>query len=110
MQYLVLGVLLEHEALSGAALARRAFMRPQSMQDIIRALENKGYITRQSAADDRRERSISITPEGVALMRELESRIAAFDAALCEGLTVDEEQVLRGMLRRVRANAKAFQG
>lgn len=110
MQYLILGVLLEHKALSGAALARRSFMRPQSMQDIIRALENKGYITRRSVVDDRRERVISITSDGISLMRGLEPRIAAFDAALCEELTPAEDQQLRGLLRQVRTNAQSFQG
>lgn len=108
MQYLILGVLLEHQALSGAALARRTFMRPQSMQDIIRALEVKGYIQRTQTLADRRERLISITNAGVELMHELEPRIATFDSMLCHGMTSEEEVQFRKLLRRARSNAQNF--
>lgn len=108
MQYLTLGVLMEYASLSGAALARRTFMRPQSMQDIIRALETKGYVQRAQAIEDRRERVISITQSGAGLMRELEPKIATFDAALCQGMTTEEEALFRTLLRRARANAKNF--
>lgn len=108
MQYLTLGVLLEHESLSGAALARRTFVRPQSVQDIIRALESKGYIQRAQPAQDRRERLISISVSGAALMRELQPKIATFDAALCQGMTTEEEALFRTLLRRVRVNAQNF--
>ena len=108
MQYLTLGVLLEHESLSGAALARRTFVRPQSMQDIIRALEAKGYIQRDQTTEDRRERVISITEAGAELMRELEPRIATFDAALCHGMTSQEESQFRALLRQASANAQSF--
>ncbi|HEY4535060.1 MAG TPA: MarR family transcriptional regulator [Enteractinococcus sp.] len=108
MQYLTLGVLLEHEALSGAALARRTFVRPQSMQDTIRALEAKGYIQRYQTSADRRERVISITDAGVELMRELEPKIATFDAALTHGMTSQEEATFRSMLQQVQANAQRF--
>lgn len=108
MQYLTLGVLLEHEALTGAALARRTFVRPQSMQDTIRALEAKGYIERVHATQDRRERVITITESGADLMRELEAKIATFDAALCQGMTPEEEAQFRASLRRAKANAQHF--
>lgn len=110
MQYLTLGVLLEHSALSGAALARRTFVRPQSMHDTIRALEAKGYIQRTQPTADRREKVVSITPAGVAKMRDLEPTVAAFDAALCNGLSAEHEHLFRGMLRQVRANAQHFEG
>ncbi|OAV61560.1 MarR family winged helix-turn-helix transcriptional regulator [Enteractinococcus helveticum] len=108
MQYLTLGVLLEHEALSGAALARRTFVRPQSIQDTIRALEAKGYIERVQTTQDRRERVISITESGAELMRELEPKIATFDAALSQGMAPTEEAQFRALLRRAKANAQHF--
>ena len=109
MQYLTLGVLLEHEALSGAALARRTFVKPQSMQDIIQALEAKGYIERKRPQEDRRERVISITDSGAALMRQLESRVAAFDTALCDDFSAAEEAQFRNLLRRAGVNAQAYE-
>lgn len=110
MQYLTLGVLLEHSALSGAALARRTFVRPQSMHDTLRALEAKGYIERTQPTADRREKVVSITPAGAAKMRDLEPTVAAFDAALCSGLSAEQERLFRAMLRQVRVNAQHFEG
>lgn len=108
MQYVALGVLQQHEHLSGAELARLSFVKPQSMQDIIRALEAKGLIERRRRAENRREMMISISPAGRDLMDALEPRMAALDDALVDGFSDAEVSALRGMLRRLKHNAAQF--
>lgn len=96
-------------SISVAALARRTFVRPQSVHDTLRSLEAKGYIERHSTSKTA-ERVISITTAGVKLMRELEPRVGVLDSALCDDFSEADEDLLRTMLRRVRTNAGAFQG
>lgn len=108
MQYVALGVLQQHVHLSGAELARLSFVKPQSMQDIIRALEAKGLIERRRREENRREMMISISAAGRELMGALEPRMARFDDALVEGFSDAEVSELRGMLRRLKHNAARF--
>src|SRR5882757_11100931 len=45
-QYAVLAALDEEPGLSNAGLARRAFVTPQTMNQVLRELEQKGWVTR----------------------------------------------------------------
>ena len=52
-QYTTLSVLGTRGGLSNAQLARRAYMTPQSMSEVIEALESKGLIERAPAPQSR---------------------------------------------------------
>ncbi len=52
-QYVSLNLLAENSGMSGAALARAAFVTPQTMQGILDGLEKNGHITRQPSPDQR---------------------------------------------------------
>ena len=74
-----------------AQLARRTFMTPQSMGEVIKALESKGFVTRK--ADDFHGRLIRIT---------LTSEGAKVLAACDEAVDVVEGQMLRELPPRDR--------
>ena len=60
-----LSVLSRHGApLSTSQLARRAFMTPQSMSEVIHALERKGLIKRNPHPNHRRTLPATLTGEG----------------------------------------------
>ena len=65
LQFTTLSVLSRHGApLSTSQLARRAFMTPQSMSEVIHALERKGLIKRNPHPNHRRTLPATITPKG----------------------------------------------
>jgi DNA-binding MarR family transcriptional regulator len=53
-QYTALTVLEQHDGLPAAQLARRSFVTAQSTADLVRALEQRGLITRERNAENRR--------------------------------------------------------
>jgi DNA-binding MarR family transcriptional regulator len=53
-QYLILSLVSREGGRSSAELARRAFVTPQSMNEVIAALEIKGYIRRTENPENRR--------------------------------------------------------
>ncbi|MDX3586209.1 MarR family winged helix-turn-helix transcriptional regulator [Streptomyces europaeiscabiei] len=53
-QYTALTVLQHRGGLSSAQLARRSFVRPQTMHEMVRALEERGLIERARPPDNRR--------------------------------------------------------
>ncbi len=65
LQYTILSVLQRHGApLSNAQLARRSNMRPQSMAEVLEALEAKGLIRREAHPSHGRLLPARVTPRG----------------------------------------------
>ena len=75
LQFTTLSVLSRHGApLSTSQLARRAFMTPQSMSEVIHALERKGLIKRNPHPNHRRTLPATITPKGRRVLAADEAR------------------------------------
>lgn len=105
MQYVALGVLQQSpEGMTAAMLARRTFVTPQSMQDMVKSLESKGLISRRHSAENRSNLVISITPAGEAVMDDLWPHMVDLNATLLEGFSEIEVQMLRALLHRARKN------
>ncbi|MFI6935526.1 MarR family winged helix-turn-helix transcriptional regulator [Streptomyces sp. NPDC050287] len=69
-QYTALTVLQHRGELSSAQLARRSFVRPQTMHEIVRALEERGLIERAHAPGNRRIMGARLTQKGEELLAE----------------------------------------
>jgi DNA-binding MarR family transcriptional regulator len=82
-QYTTLSILRSRSGLSNAQLARRLWVTPQSMNEVISALERMGLIQRVPDVGNRRILRTALTPRG----RET---LAACDADILEM----EEQML----------------
>ena len=84
LQFTTLSVLSRHGApLSTSQLARRAFMTPQSMSEVIHALERKGLIKRNPHPNHRRTLPATLTAKGrrvLAACEEAVSRVRGHDA------------------------------
>jgi DNA-binding MarR family transcriptional regulator len=94
-QYAVLTALDEEPGLSNADLARRAFVTPQTMNQVLRELENKQWVARHPHPGHGRILQADLTREGRAALRAchqaadaIEQRmLAGLDAARCQQLT-----------------------
>jgi DNA-binding MarR family transcriptional regulator len=82
-QYAVLTALDEEPGLSNAGLARRAFVTPQTMNQVLRELEQKGWVTRHPHPGHARILQADLTQVGRAALR-----------ACHRGANVIEEQML----------------
>ena len=108
MQFTTLSVLDRHGApLSTSQLARRAFMTPQSMSEVIHALERKGLIKRNPHPNHRRTLPASLTGKGRRVLAACEEAVAAFEASMLEGFSVEERVVF---LRMVQAAVRNLGG
>ncbi|MGW1782619.1 MarR family winged helix-turn-helix transcriptional regulator [Streptomyces sp. NPDC002143] len=67
-QYTALTVLQHRGGLSSAQLARRSFVRPQTMHEIVRSLEERGLIERTHAPGNRRTMEARLTEAGAELL------------------------------------------
>ncbi|WP_329223414.1 MarR family transcriptional regulator [Streptomyces sp. NBC_01485] len=82
VQYTALTVLRHRGGLSSAQLARRSFVRPQSMHEIVRSLEERGLIERAHAPGNRRIMKARLTREGQELLAACEPAVQKLEDRL----------------------------
>ncbi len=71
-------------------------VRPGSLSEVLGKLESKGLIERTRSGMDRRSAMLKITEEG----RKLASEQPAEDAGLFSALSDEEQETLRGLLKK----------
>jgi DNA-binding MarR family transcriptional regulator len=80
LQYTTLSVLASRgQPLSNAQLARRAYMTPQAMIEVLTALETKGLIRREPHPNHRRVYPASLTEEGQRVLTSCDAVVEAME-------------------------------
>lgn len=101
-QYAALAMLEEERGLSGAELARRAFVSAQTMNAIVSSLEERDLIERGARPDHGRILETRLTRQGLALVRSAHGRVRAIEAKMTGGLNEGEQRELLRLLRTCR--------
>ncbi len=97
-QYATLSVLDGRSGLSNAQLARRALVSPQSMNEVLLALEQRGLVRRRVHPDHGRILQARLTAKGRALLARCDAEVHQVEARMVSGLSDDEQAALRGAL------------
>jgi len=71
----VLSILRDRTGLSNAQLARRSFVTPQSMNEVIASLERDGLVARSPAANHGRVLETSVTEAGLAVLARCDEAV-----------------------------------
>jgi DNA-binding MarR family transcriptional regulator len=110
LQYTTLSVLERHGApLSNAQLARRAYMSPQSMSEVIDALEKKGLIRRNPHPNHGRQLPATLTAKGRRVLVDCERMVDEMEGVMLADLTARQQTAFREALKSaVRALAAGF--
>jgi DNA-binding MarR family transcriptional regulator len=90
--------------LSNAQLARRSYVTPQSMNDVVIALEQEGLIRRTPDGGNRRILRAYLTPAGRKFLAQWDKAIDQMEDRLFEGFTADELETLTVDLERCAEN------
>ncbi len=103
LQYTTLSVLGRRGALSNAQLARRSYMSPQAMSEVIEALENRGLIERSRHPHHLRVYPVGLTAKGREVLAACEAAVDELEAEIFGGLDEAGRQCLRdGLVSAVR--------
>jgi DNA-binding MarR family transcriptional regulator len=96
-QYSVLSILDEVPGLSGAEVARRCFVTPQTMNELIVHLEQRGYLIRHR---DKGARIIhlTLTPMGVNLTRQAHRQVGQVESRMLQYVSPTEQRHLLELL------------
>ena len=109
-QYAALSVLAEEPGLSNAALARRSFVTPQTMNQILVRLEAAGLVERVAHPEHGRVLQSYLTKEGERLRQKCAERVDTVEERMLSGLSADERADLLALLRRCSATLRQEDG
>ena len=105
LQFTTLSVLSCHGApLSTSQLARRAFMTPQSMSEVIHALEGNGLIERNPHPNHRRTLPATLTAKGRRVLAACDKTVSEFEDAMLDGFSEADRAAFRDMLKAAVRN------
>jgi DNA-binding MarR family transcriptional regulator len=99
-QYAAMSALKEEPGLSNAQLARRSFVTPQTMNQILMKLEALGLTERWEHPEHGRVLQAYLTKEGEQLQEECHRRVASIEDLMVSRLSEDECRTLLETLRR----------
>jgi DNA-binding MarR family transcriptional regulator len=99
VQYTALSVLSLHAGMSSAQLARRSFVSPQAANEMVSALERRGFIRRQGDSEGGRALSIFLTALGERTLARCDDQVDALGAHFLRAFTGREEARFRAMLK-----------
>jgi DNA-binding MarR family transcriptional regulator len=101
-QYQALLVIASDPGISGAELARRCLVTPQTMTTVLGNLTAKGLISRRSVPGQGRAMETSITAAGRKLLGRADKRALEVEDQLGAALSVRDQAAFRKMLERCR--------
>lgn len=97
-EYVALSVLRDRDGLSGAQLARWAFVTPQAMNLVISALERRGLVRRRPDPQHRRVLRASVTPRGLQALERCDEAMDDIEADMLQGLAPETVETVRQAL------------
>jgi DNA-binding MarR family transcriptional regulator len=109
-EFTALAVLKRRPGLSNAQLARRSLVRPQSMNEILVKLEERGLLRRDVDPDHARILRAALTPEGLQLLAATEPAVKAIQDELFSDVPEAQRQVmiegLRSAMEKLRSGRR----
>jgi len=98
-QYAALSVVEGEEGVSGALLARRCFVTPQTMNGILVNLEKAGLLERRPHPEHGRVLQAYLTGSGERMLSRAHALVEAIEGRMLKDLTEDERGRLLSVLR-----------
>ncbi len=98
-QYAVLSALEANAGLSGAELARRAFVTPQTMQGLVVSLEQAGFLARRPHATHGRVLQAFLTPAGATALQQAHRVVEDIQRTMLALLSDTDRHRLVSLLR-----------
>lgn len=107
-QYTALTVLQRRPDLTSSELARRSFVRAQTMAATIDPLLSAGLVSRTQDPQHRRRMLLRLTPAGEARLAEIEPRMTALEQLVVAGLSAQEQAEFARALRSARHSLDTY--
>ncbi|RNL86937.1 MarR family winged helix-turn-helix transcriptional regulator [Halostreptopolyspora alba] len=94
-QYACLELLGQHPGLSNSELARRAFVTRQSMNLVLRRLQERGLLTRPDESPHGRALPTQLTQDGLTTLRKASIAVRTAEKQLFSPLSQEQQRRIR---------------
>ncbi|MBA1204820.1 winged helix-turn-helix transcriptional regulator [Pseudomonas capeferrum] len=101
LQFTLLSVVDRHAGLSSADLSRRFYVTPQTMGQVLSALETRGLLIREENPANRRLLAMSLTPTGHALVKTCQTHMQQIEQEVFGELNEKELVKFRTTLHKI---------
>ncbi|GAB2882712.1 MarR family winged helix-turn-helix transcriptional regulator [Streptomyces mayteni] len=99
-QYNVLLALSQESGLSGAALARRCMVTPQTMSSVLSTLEGRGLVERKPHPVHQHVLESRLTRTGRTLLNRADAAVTEVEQKLTDAFTTGEAELFLAQLDR----------
>lgn len=94
-------------AMTNADIARRLSIRPQSVTDVVRSLQERSWITRTPDPDNGRRILNTVSPGGRALLQTIDPELSEVQATMLSGFDEAQATLLRDLMLRATRNLQS---
>jgi len=101
VQYAALVTIGAHPGIDATRLSEIIYFDRSTIGDVLDRMEGKGWIVRESTANDRRTKRLDLSRSGQEALRTVESGIRRVQQRLLAGLTAGEGKTLIRLLAKV---------
>ena len=105
-QFTMLSNLHLHGEMANAKLASRSFISPQASNQIIKTMEEKGWISKSDDPNHGRILLIGLTSDGQAVYERCKAKAMDFENKMLAGLPAENVMMLKATIQRLIANLK----
>ena len=103
-QYICLRILAKYPGRSNAELARDTNVTPQAMNMVLKALQERGLVTRPATVASGRSLPAELTRRGTEVLTDLVTRVQAAEDRVLGELTDNQKHQLRHLLSQVTSD------
>lgn len=103
MQALILHVLYEEEGLSAGTIGKRLSLDSATLSGVLERMAEGGWITKNTAEDDRRLLCIQLTPKAQACKGAFLKEVEVINGSIMADFRVEERLLLERILKDLRS-------
>lgn len=107
-EYTALSLIRRRDGYSNAQLARRAFVSPQAMHEMINSLERRGLLEREPSASHRTMRHTHLTDEGRARLDRCNAAVDEIEESMMAGIPDERRFEIVALLLESARNLREF--
>lgn len=100
-QYTALSFIESQPQISNAQLAERTLISPQSSNEMLKQMRNKGWVEREPDPFHGRVMWLSVTAAGKPLLQQAHAAVARLEADMLTGLSPAQRKATQSHLRQV---------
>ncbi|MBQ7336488.1 MAG: MarR family transcriptional regulator [Clostridia bacterium] len=101
---LMMRVLSREDGISQLQLTQRTHLKAPTVSVTLKRMEDEGLVRREQDAMDLRKTRVYLTERGKEHNRKVLERLHGLDADMMEGFSLEETELLRKLLERMRDN------